>query len=107
MESTNHIEITPGTCSGQPRVTGTRIRVQNIVLWTEQGETPDEIVAAYPQLSLADVHAALAFYHDNREEMDRLIQSDAELLAELKAEQALPSTGPTVGNEADADSVSS
>ncbi len=84
MEPTNHIEITPDTCSGQPRIAGTRIRVQNVVLWTEQGETPDEIVAAYPQLSLASVHAALAFYHDNRQEVDRLIEADAEFVAELK-----------------------
>ena len=85
MEPTKHIEITPGTCSGHPRIAGTRIRVQNVALWTEQGQSPDEIVAAYPQLSLANVHAALAFYHDHREEMDRLIQADAEFEAELKS----------------------
>ncbi len=88
MKSTEHIEITPGTCSGHPRVAGTRIRVQNIVLWTEQGETPDEIVAAYPQLSLSDVYAALAFYHDNREEMNRLIQQDKDFLAETSTKHA-------------------
>ena len=85
MESTKHIDITPGTCSGRPRVAGTRIRVQNIVLWTEQGETPDEIVSAYTQLTLGDVHAALAFYHDNRSEMDQLIQEDGHFIDSIRA----------------------
>ena len=88
MEPTNHIDITPGTCSGHPRVVGTRIRVQNVVLWTEQGETADEIVAAYPQLTLSDVYAALTFYHDNREEMDRLIQQDKDFLATATTKHA-------------------
>jgi uncharacterized protein (DUF433 family) len=76
MEPTPHIEITPGICSGRPRVAGTRIRVSNIVLWTEQGNSPDDIVSGHPHLTLADVHAALAFYFDNREEMDKLIAED-------------------------------
>lgn len=100
MEPTSHVEITPGTCSGQPRVAGTRIRVSNIVLWTEQGQSPDEIVAGYPHLTLADVHAALAFYFDNREEMDKAIADDEAFVASLqKVHQPL-------GKEAGADSVS-
>jgi uncharacterized protein (DUF433 family) len=55
----SHIEITPGTCGGKPRIAGHRIRVQDIVLWTEEGRSADEIVAEFPQLSLADVYAAL------------------------------------------------
>ena len=101
MNATTHIEVTPGTCSGQPRVAGTRIRVSNVVLWTEQGQSPDEIVASYPQLTLGDVHAALAYYFDNREEMDKLIAADEALVASL---QNLPAT---VGKQAGADSVSS
>lgn len=54
---------------GQPRtfVTGTRIRVSDIAIQSEvHGKSPDEIVAAFPQLSLAQVHAALAHYFDHR-----------------------------------------
>jgi len=54
--------------------------VSNIVLWTEQGKSPDEIVADYPQLSLDDVYAAMAFYFDHREEMDHLIREDDEFV---------------------------
>jgi len=93
MQPTPHVEITPGTCSGQPRVAGTRIRVSNIVLWTEQGQSPDEIVAGYPQLTLADVHAALAFYFDNREEMEKLIAADEEFVASLSNPHAHEARG--------------
>jgi len=81
-----HIEATPGVCGGRARIAGHRIRVQDIVLWTEQGQSPDQIVADFPQISLADVHAALAFYHDHREEIDRQIRDDEEFAARLKAE---------------------
>ncbi|MFM8633341.1 MAG: DUF433 domain-containing protein [Planctomycetia bacterium] len=39
----SHIEATPGTCGGKPRMTSTRIRVQDVVFWTEDGRSPDEI----------------------------------------------------------------
>ena len=55
------------------------------MLWTEQGRSPDQIVADFPQLSLADVYAALAYYHDRREEIDRQIREDDEFVAEMKA----------------------
>lgn len=61
-----HVEITPGVCGGRPRVAGTRIRVLDVVIWSELGQSPDEIVASFPQLTLADVHAALAYYYDHR-----------------------------------------
>lgn len=64
---------------------GTRIRVSNIVLWTEQGKSPGEIVADYPQLSLAKVYAAMAFYFDHREEVDNLIREDELFVAELES----------------------
>lgn len=81
-----HIEATPGVCGGRARVAGHRIRVQDIVLWTEQAQSPDQIVADFPQLSLADVYAALAYYHDHREEIDREIREDDEFVAEMKAQ---------------------
>jgi len=80
-----HIEITPGVCGGRARIAGHRIRVQDIVLWTEQGQSPDQIVASFPQLSLADVYAALAYYHDHREDIDGQIREDDQFVADMKA----------------------
>jgi uncharacterized protein (DUF433 family) len=89
--STEHIEITPGTCGGKPRITGHRITVQNIVIWHEQmGMSPDEIAATYPTITLADVHAALAYYYDHREEIRARMKADEEFVAEMKA-KASPS----------------
>ncbi|GAX36420.1 DUF433 domain-containing protein [Nodularia sp. NIES-3585] len=82
----NHIEITPGICGGKPRIAGHRIKVQNIVLWYERmGMSPDEIVYHYPSISLADVHAALAYYYDNIEEIRKDIEDDEVFAREMKA----------------------
>ena len=83
-----HIESTVDTCGGKPRITGTRIRVQDIVVWIEAGRSPDEIVGSYAQLTLADVYAALAYYHDNRAVIDGQIQEDDELVRRLKSKLA-------------------
>lgn len=80
----SHIEITPGTCGGKPRIAGHRIRVQDIVLWTEEGRSADEIVTDFPQLSLSDVYAALTYYHDHREEIERDIRADDEFFEQVK-----------------------
>jgi uncharacterized protein (DUF433 family) len=94
MQPASHIAIDADVCSGHPRVAGTRIRIANVVLWAEQGLSPEEIVAAYPQLKLADVHAALAFYFDNQLEMDRLINADAQYVEQM---QAAAGAGRTAG----------
>jgi uncharacterized protein (DUF433 family) len=73
-------------CGGRPRIAGHRIRVQDVVLWTEQGQSPDEIVSSFPQLSLADVHAALTFYYDHRDEIDSQIRDDDAFIATTKAQ---------------------
>jgi uncharacterized protein (DUF433 family) len=77
-----HIVTTPGVCGGKPRIAGHRITVQNIVIWHERGGlTPDEITSQHAGITLADVHAALAFYWDHADEIRAQIQAD-ELLAE-------------------------
>ncbi len=76
MNSTvvKHIEATPKVCGGKPRIAGTRIRVQDIYIWHElHGLSADEIVDAYPHLILADVYAALAYYHDHRDDIHHAI----------------------------------
>jgi uncharacterized protein (DUF433 family) len=83
---TAHIELTPGICGGRPRIAGHRIRVQDIVLWTEQGQSADEIVGDFPQLSLADVYSALAYYHDHREDIDRDIREDEQFVQGVKSQ---------------------
>jgi uncharacterized protein (DUF433 family) len=76
VELTTHIELRPGVLGRRAFIAGHRVRVQDIVLWNEEGLTPDEIVSRIPTISLADVHAALAYYYDHREEVDRQIRDD-------------------------------
>jgi uncharacterized protein (DUF433 family) len=81
----SHIEITPGTCGGKPRIAGHRIRVQDVVVWHDRmGLSADEIVSRYPQLSLADVYAALTYYHDHREEIDSQMEADEKFFDEIR-----------------------
>lgn len=83
--SVEHIVVTPGTCGGKPRIAGHRIRVQDIALWHERlGYSVAEIVARYPQLTPAEVHAALAYYYDHREAIQQDIQDASALVATLK-----------------------
>ena len=68
--SAEHIQITPGICGGKPRIAGHRIRVQDVVVWYEHlNMSPDDIVYHYSSITLADVHAALAYYYDHLEEI--------------------------------------
>jgi uncharacterized protein (DUF433 family) len=81
-----YIETTPGVVGGKPRISGRRITVQNIAVWHEQaGLSIDEICAEY-KLSLAEVHAGLAYYFDHRQEIDHSIKSSGELVEALRQE---------------------
>jgi uncharacterized protein (DUF433 family) len=84
---TQHIVSTPGIVGGKPRIAGSRIRVLDIVVWHEKrGLSPDQIVDLYPELSLADIHAALAYYFDHRSEIENEFEREASVVAEAKAQ---------------------
>ena len=86
------IVSTPGTCGGRPRIDGHRITVDDVVIWHERmGMSPDEIVSAYPTLTLSDVYASLAYYFDNREAIDALILEGEKFVQEMKEKLG---TGP-------------
>jgi uncharacterized protein (DUF433 family) len=81
-----HIVSTPDTCGGKPRIAGSRIRVKDVVIWhVHQGMTPAEIVSKWPHLTLASIYAALAYYHDHREELNAEITADQAWYEEQKA----------------------
>jgi uncharacterized protein (DUF433 family) len=80
------IVSTPGTCGGRPRIEGHRITVEDVAIWHERmGMSPDEIVSAYPTLTLSDVHAALAYYFENRERIDADIEEGRRFAEEMRA----------------------
>lgn len=68
-----HIVIDPAVCHGKPHIAGHRIRVQDVAIWHERlGMSADEIATDY-DLSLAEVYAALAYYFDQKAEIDQAI----------------------------------
>ena len=80
--SKEHIAKTPGVCGGKACIAGHRIRVMDVVIYHEhQGLSPEEIVAIFPTITLADVYAAVAYYLDHRDEIAAEFERE-ELLAE-------------------------
>lgn len=82
---TGHIEIVQGAGGPRTRIAGRRVRVMDVAIWSERmGMSPDEIVDNHPSLTLADVHAALAYYWDHRDEIEREIEEDRAAIQEYR-----------------------
>lgn len=76
---------TPGVCGGNACVAGHRVRVSDVVIWHEyQRMTPDEIVLHIPSITLADVHAALAYYFDHVDEIQEEMRAERELAESIR-----------------------
>ena len=71
-----HITKIPGVCGGRPVIDGTRVRVLNIVYLHLEGQPPEQMREAYPSLDLGQIHAALAYYYDHRDEIEAYIEED-------------------------------
>ena len=66
-----HIVATPDTLGGKARIAERRISVEDIAIWhVKLGRTVDEICTEC-DLSLAEAHAALAYYYDHQAEIER------------------------------------
>lgn len=64
------ITTTPGVCGGRPRIAGTGVSVRRVAGWYKLGWSPEEIADRIGHISLAQVHAALTYYHANQEAME-------------------------------------
>ena len=63
----DHITIDPDVMLGKPITRGTRVPVYLIVDFIACGQTPAEIVADYPDLTIEDVEAAVAHARQDAE----------------------------------------
>ncbi len=80
------IVSTPGTRGGKPRIDGHRITVEDVAVWHERmGMSPDEIVTSHPTISLSQVHAALAYYFEHKDQIDADIAEGERFVEEMKA----------------------
>jgi uncharacterized protein (DUF433 family) len=76
----SHIDDT----GSRPVVAGTDIKISQIASEYEHlGMTPDQIAEAHPHLGLAEIHAALAYYYDHRERIQRDWEDGEALIATL------------------------
>jgi uncharacterized protein (DUF433 family) len=55
------ITINPNQCGGRPCIRGMRIRVSDVLELLAAGQSPDEILAAYPYLEPGDIAASLQY----------------------------------------------
>ena len=77
------IARTAGLHGGRPHIAGTGVTVGRIVTWYKLGFMPEEMrdQMGHPTLSLAQVYAALTYYHANRDEIEKdLAEESAEAL---------------------------
>ena len=80
-----HIVINQDACGGSPIIEGTRTRVIDIAIEYEVlGRSPDEIIRSHPHVSLYQIHDALSFYYENRDELDQKIKQDQDFVTKLK-----------------------
>jgi uncharacterized protein (DUF433 family) len=70
------IAQSPEVCGGRPRVAGTGVSVMRIAGWHRLGLNPEEI-ARNTGSTLAQIHAALAYYHANQEAIDSDLNHEA------------------------------
>jgi uncharacterized protein (DUF433 family) len=86
LQPTKYIASRPGVQGGSPCIQGTRIPVWVLASIHKQGDTPEDILDLYPNLSAAQVYAALSYYYEHRAEID------AEIAAQNAAHERLRGT---------------
>lgn len=90
LAAKTHISI---DSSGVARVDGTRMKVVHVVKeMLARAASVDQLREAFPDLSLAQIHAALAYYYDHQAQIDLQVrQESAEL--DKAAAQAVETPG--------------
>lgn len=84
IQSINLITTNPKIRNGRPCIAGTGLRVTDVVMATIfHDRTPGEIASDY-SVSLAQVHAALAYYYQHKDELDADIRQQLDIAHDLK-----------------------
>jgi len=72
-----------------PLITGTRVKVIELVLdHLAYGWSPEELHFQHPQLTMGQIHSALAYYWDHKAELDHDIERRLQFVDQLQ--QTLP-----------------
>lgn len=90
IESINLIYRDPNVRGGRPCIVGAGLRVMDIVMERQYGEREPEKIAALYEIPVSEVYAALAYYHQHKNEIDSDIQRDDDYIRRVKAETVGP-----------------
>ncbi len=82
------ITRSPEIRNGRPRIAGTGVSVHRIAVWYKLGYEPEEIARRIGHLTVAQVYAALAYYHANRDEIEADLAADEAEADELERQHA-------------------
>jgi uncharacterized protein (DUF433 family) len=78
---------------GEIRLTGHRIGLEHVVQFYKEGFSPEMLHEHYPTLPLALVYKVIAFYLENRAEVEAYVSDCA---AEIERQRASAVTGPSL-----------
>ena len=71
-----HIVQVEGICGGRPTVRGSRIPVWQIAVMFKAGDTPEDILEAFPHLTAAQAYDAISYYLDHQDEIEQEIEEN-------------------------------
>src|SRR5437016_6582598 len=80
----NLIERRNEVRGARPVVAGTTVTVHRIAGWYKLGLSAEEIAENFGHLSLAQIHAALAYYHSNRDEIEAYLADEDAVDTQLR-----------------------
>ena len=69
MDYTKIITVEPGKRGGKPCIRGMRIAVVDVLEYLASGMTPDEILDDFPELTMEDIRACLAYAADRERKL--------------------------------------
>lgn len=81
-----YVVKTTGVCGGRPLIKGTRTPVQAIVEYYRLGMDTYHILTELPSITEAQLHDALSYFYDHKEEIEIGIEADHRLIKEHEKE---------------------
>lgn len=82
------IVCAPGVIGGKPHIRGRRVGVHRVAGWWKLGLSIEEIGERLSTLSAAEIHAALAYYHLHKEEIERYLEEELAICSSLEANRS-------------------
>lgn len=71
---------------GTIRVSGTRVTLDTLIGFYQQGEPPEELHAAFTTVSLADIYAVIAYYLAHQTEVDAYLKQRSQEAERIRQE---------------------